>query len=46
MLLIMRAYRKHLSRQSPGYFGPIELAQGSSIGDTASERRHYLRIVD
>ena len=36
----------HLSRQPPGYFVPIELAQGSSTRDTAIERRHHLRIVD
>jgi hypothetical protein len=36
----------HLSRQSPGYFVPIELAQGSSTRDTAVERQHHLRIVD
>lgn len=36
----------HLSRQPPGYFVPIELAQGSSTRDTALERRRHLRIVD
>ena len=36
----------HLSRQPPGYFVPIELAQRSSTRDTAVERRHHLRIVD
>lgn len=36
----------HLSRQSPGYFVPIDLAQGSSTRDPAVERQHHLRIVD
>jgi hypothetical protein len=36
----------HLTRKSPGYFVPIERAQGPSTRDTAVERRHRLRIVD
>jgi hypothetical protein len=36
----------HLSRKSPGYFVPIELAYGSSTPDTGVARRHHLKLVE